>query len=679
MQTTPFFTRSLWIRWLSVLAAYAILLGLQYLTPLPAAFTALIAPAFGLALAAGLLYGMEILPALFAGSIVGHVYSGSSFPLAAGIALGEIAGVALCIALARRPLSKTQYSLDTILTSLVFIGSTLAGTALNTIIATSALFAAHLIPGSTIGYVLVARGGASGLGALVVTSYLLAWLGARSTPISRRNLLEKVAFSSVLIAVNGLFFWSFTGRSISLIPFLYLTILPLLYAGIRFGHRGKMSALMLMTASAMTGTLAGYGPFFGQPMTTALFGVDLFLGLLAFAYLLFASITEENQRSEAVLAEHTANLERALRKIRSADQAKTDFLATLAHELRNPLAPIVSALDILDQRSGHASEAATIIRTNIKTVTKLLDDLLDISRISRRKFSLTKEHMNLGDTIARAVAVVRTPLEERGHTFSLALPTEELWIHGDSTRIEQVIINLLNNAARYTERGGSVSLSCVCENDYAVIRVEDNGIGISEEMLEKIFEPFQQADSTGDGTAGLGLGLSLVRTLTELHGGTITAASRGRGRGSLFTLRLPALSRAQLPLFSPESPLGDTPRPRARDILVVDDNEAAAKGLAMLLRRAGHTVRLAHDGRTALSIARERAPHIMILDIGLPDMDGYELARRLRTNGGDTTLIALSGYGTSEDKAKADEAGFRFHITKPVGIAELEKTLARIA
>jgi PAS domain S-box-containing protein len=373
--------------------------------------------------------------------------------------------------------------------------------------------------------------------------------------------------------------------------------------------------------------------------------------------------------------------------LREADRRKDEFLATLAHELRNPLAPIRNAaqllqLDNLPPREFQA--AREIIDRQLAQMVRLVDDLLDVSRITRNKLQLRREPIELAAAIQSAIETSRPVIEEAGHRLIVDLPDEPLCLEADLTRLAQVFVNLLNNAAKYTDHGGEIRLSIRRDGSDAVISVRDTGIGILPEQLPRIFEMFSQVTPALDRTqGGLGIGLSLVRGLVEMHGGTIEAHSEGAGRGSEFLVRLPlgtdGLSCPLPPALSNFAPAsGEIPH-KCR-ILVVDDNLDAANSLAIMLRLLGHELITAHDGLQAVQAAADFEPDVVLLDIGLPKMNGYEAARRIRLSpcGQRMLLVALTGWGQEDDKRRAREAGFDHHLTKPVESEVLERLIASV-
>ena len=366
--------------------------------------------------------------------------------------------------------------------------------------------------------------------------------------------------------------------------------------------------------------------------------------------------------------------------LREADRRKDEFLATLAHELRNPLAPVRTGLQVLRLTADSAAAARTrdMMERQLAHMVRLIDDLLDVSRITRGKLELRPEPVTLQAVVETALEASRPAVLARGHELTVEVPPEPVWLSADLTRLGQVVSNLLNNAAKYTPEGGRIELRATAGAGAATVVVRDDGFGIPPEMLDSVFEMFTQVNRTLDSSqGGLGIGLTLVRRLVELHGGTVTAESAGPGQGSTFTVTLPRLAAPPAPAAPPPSP----PVARGLRVLVVDDNLDGAESLAMLLSLSGHDVGTAADGPSALRIAREFAPQVVLLDIGLPGMSGYEVARRLRADPPRVrpAIVALTGWGSDDDKAQAVAAGIDHHLTKPVDPAAVAELLGRLA
>src|SRR5512135_734222 len=437
---------------------------------------------------------------------------------------------------------------------------------------------------------------------------------------------------------------------------------PHLAVARRAGYHAVCTTPLLTSGGEMVGSIATYFPRLHRPSSRETRMVELYA------------------RHAAQFIENA----RLYRERREADRRKDEFLAMLAHELRNPMAPILNALHLLREQGGGpmAEQAREVAERQVRHLARLVDDLLDVSRISSGKIHLRKGRVELGETVARAVETARPLIAARRHELSGSLPDEPIPLEADAARLEQVLANLLNNAAKYTEPGGWIAIEARREGEAAVVRVRDNGIGIAPELLPRIFDLFTQADRSLDRSqGGLGIGLTLVRSLVEMHDGSVTAASAGVGKGSEFVVRLP--------LGAPEAP-GETegtghpgPPPesveaRSRRVLVVEDNIDGARLMARLLESRGHQTRVAHDGPSALEAAREQCPEVVLLDIGLPGMDGYQVAERLRGMEGmeRALLVALTGYGQDGDRQRSHEAGVDLHMIKPVDPEALIKLVA---
>ncbi|HEX7794204.1 MAG TPA: PAS domain S-box protein [Vicinamibacterales bacterium] len=374
------------------------------------------------------------------------------------------------------------------------------------------------------------------------------------------------------------------------------------------------------------------------------------------------------------------DLHRLAIDLAAADRRKNEFLALLAHELRNPLAPIsntVRALrrGVIDKETVRS--ASELLQRQVGQMSRLVDDLLDMSRISSGKIELRKDRIELAPVVAQAVEAARPQFRKLNHELTVALPPQPVYVNADRARLTQVIANLLNNAAKYTDAGGRVWLTMEHQGSEAVIRVRDTGIGIAAGQLPRVFDMFAQADTSLERSRdGLGIGLTLVKTFVELHGGTVEARSAGLGRGSEFIIRLPVLvAGAEI---APPSPANEASPVASRRVLVVDDSEDGAESMAMILQFAGHETVKAYDGVAAIEAAERFRPDVVLLDIGLPRMNGYEVCRRLRQEpwGRDITIVALTGWGQEDDRTRSKEAGFDVHMVKPVDFDALLQLLA---
>ena len=375
---------------------------------------------------------------------------------------------------------------------------------------------------------------------------------------------------------------------------------------------------------------------------------------------------------------------RAEAALRDADRKKDDFIALLAHELRNPLAPIRNGLQVvrLSPDRDARERAQAMMDRQLTHMVRLIDDLLDVSRISRNKMELRRARILLADAVSSGVETARPAIEAAGHDLRVQVPAGPIFLDADLTRIAQVVANLLTNSAKYTEPGGRIELVARRDGDVAVVSVSDTGIGIPAESLGTVFDMFSQVDrSIERSTGGLGIGLALVRGLVEMHGGTVAAASDGPGRGSVFTVRLPAVPhRAVRPAGQPGGAAGPATVP-GRRILVVDDNRDSAESMGEMLRLFGNEVALAHDGEEAVERAREFSPQVILMDVGMPRLNGYEATRRIRAQpwGRDIAIVALTGWGQEGDRVRSKEAGCTGHLVKPVSLPDLQSVLTELA
>jgi PAS domain S-box-containing protein len=370
-------------------------------------------------------------------------------------------------------------------------------------------------------------------------------------------------------------------------------------------------------------------------------------------------------------------------ELAQANRRKTEFLATLAHELRNPLAPLSNGLHLMRLASTQPEmleKTRQMMERQIQHMVHLVDDLLDVARISTGKVELRRRRMDLQEVVRTALETSASLIDAGGHRLAVDLPPQPLPMDADPTRIAQVVSNLLNNAAKYTPQGGHIALKVRVDGDQALLTVSDTGVGLPPEAIEKVFEMFAQVPGTGKPHGGLGIGLSLVQSLVALHGGSVSAASPGVGQGSTFTVRLPLLTQRSDTMADTTSAQPVSPSSQLH-VLVVDDNTDAAESLGVLLDIEGHAAHIAHTGADALQVAQSQALDVVFLDIGLPDMTGYDVARRLRMlpSMQNTMLVALTGWGTQDDRQRTREAGFDRHLTKPAELPAVEELLRAAA
>lgn len=450
------------------------------------------------------------------------------------------------------------------------------------------------------------------------------------------------------------------------------------------GYGGLGPGLVATVLGTVVGTLLFVPPWEWINEPNGAFITLLFVVIGTTASALCGALHRARMRTE----DKQRELERMQSQLRDADRRKDEFLATLAHELRNPLAPVQNAVGLL--QSPEASEndiqlAREIIDRQVKHLSRLVDDLLDVSRITSGKLVLRKERLSLETVLSTAIESSQPLIDARKHELTVIFSPERLEVDGDSVRLTQVFANLLNNAAKFTPPRGRIWLSVARESNEAVVRVRDDGVGIPKEMRPHIFDMFMQVDHSLERSAsGLGLGLSLAHRLVQMHDGRIEVDSDGSQQGSEFIVRLP-LCRTEpqsirLPAIAAAPAEAAVPT-RALRVLVVDDNKDAARSLVAMLRLKGHDTYVASDGLAAVEVARSVEPEVVILDIGLPVLNGYDAARRIRRlkNGNLVLLIALTGWGQAEDKQLAIDAGFDHHLTKPVDGATIDDLLAERA
>ncbi|HEV7443014.1 MAG TPA: ATP-binding protein, partial [Steroidobacteraceae bacterium] len=449
-----------------------------------------------------------------------------------------------------------------------------------------------------------------------------------------------------------------------------------IWAALRLGQHATATLVFGSMAVTIVATLSGRGPFVTANIGASLLQVALFMAVVAVTGLFLGAATAERNRAERRRSEDFARLRlseerlaRQAEELATADRRKDEFLAVLGHELRNPLAPLQNGLELLalgGNDQALVTHARQVMERQLRHLVRLVDDLLDVARIRSGKIVLEIERVELAAMIASAVELARPLIDARSHELQVILPPDTLWTDADRIRLPQLLANLLNNAAKYTDEGGNITLSIAQLGTDIIVSVRDTGIGMDAEALERVFDLFAQAAGPAHTVqGGLGVGLSLARSIAELHGGILTAHSEGPGKGSDFVLRLPAALAP--PLQETAAAPASEPAFRQR-ILIVDDNVDAAESLGTMLAYSGHDVRVAHGGVEALSAAREFSPNVMILDLGMPEMDGYAVARAVRSDPkfASTRLIALSGYGQPDDRRRTADVGFDEHLVKPV-------------
>jgi signal transduction histidine kinase/CheY-like chemotaxis protein len=629
-------------------------------------------PPAGIAVAALVLGGLRIWPAVFLGAFFVNVTTSGTVFTSLGIATGNtleaIIGAYLTIHYAngRRVFERAQDVFKFVAIS---------------------IFASAVSP--TIGLACLAFGGFAQWtefvriwltwwlgdvgGFLLVAPFLILWIENPRTIGDRRRVLEE-SLTLIAIALVGIFVFGGALPGIENYPIGFVCIPMLVWSAFRFGQREAATASVILTASATWGITRGLGPWarFANPVSSFILP-QAFMVTMAVMTLAMAAAVGERKRAEAEAHD-------ARKKAEEAGRGKDQFLAMLGHELRNPLGALVSAVKVLESvniQAEQASRIREIMARQSRHLARLVDDLLDIGRLTTGTIALHRRPMDIGECARNYIATQR--FNEEYAARKISLETKAVWINGDPDRIEQILANLLSNALKHTRGDGKILLVIRPEDDRAVISVEDDGDGMSADLLPRVFDLFAQGDQESDRRrGGLGVGLTLVRRLVELHGGTVEAHSEGLGHGSAFLVRMPRIDLIR------ENP---TRRPAparsytSRRILIVEDNTDARQALRLMLEQNGHNIFEADSGPSGVASALANHPDVALIDIGLPGFDGYEAARQIRSAPGveGIVLVALTGYGLPEDRRRAQQVGFDAHFVKPLDLDSLTDWLARAA
>jgi signal transduction histidine kinase/ActR/RegA family two-component response regulator len=629
-------------------------------------------PAAGVALAGLLLGGQRLWPAIFLGRMATYLATGTLLPLSAQLAIA--AGNAVSAVLGAEILNKAGGGsrLKTSRDAVLLIIAALLSSMLSAFIGASAIFFSQK---TDFAWLTFAEQWWAGhfAGVLVLAPAILGWAGERSVPENRLWWSQLLVSALLSTAVSYLVF----GPEPTPWAKPWLIFPALVWAALACGVRGGTTSLLTTGLVAVWGTTAGYGPFNENVSAVnsflPFFLLAQYLAVSAITTVILAVVAEERRGNEI--------LRRSEAALQEADRRKDEFLAILAHELRNPLAPIRSGVELLRMNGVAESQqdVLEVMESQVGQLVRLVDDLLDVSRITRGKLELVREHVNLSAIIHSALETSKPLLQELGHEVVLSLSPQPLIVEGDPVRLTQTIANLLHNAGKYTPKKGQVFVTTLREGNQAVIKVRDTGIGIPEELIGRVFELFTQVDShLKHAQGGIGVGLAIVRRLVEMHGGRIDATSEGPGKGAEFVVHLPLTTEFSEAQKNPEAIFKEE-NGLARRILVVDDNVDAAKTLSMMLRLYGHDVRTSYDGESGVAEAKEFKPELVLLDLGLPGMDGYTTAVKLREIfGSELTLVALTGWGQAEDRRRTELAGFNRHLVKPASSSELLEIIAKL-
>ncbi|MFL6579823.1 MAG: MASE1 domain-containing protein [Burkholderiales bacterium] len=646
-------------------AVYFAVAKAALLLAIPPGYATAVWPPSGIALAGLLLAGGRLWPGVWFGAALTNFTIQGSPLLAVLIGTGNTLEAVAAAALVHRYISPR--------------GELESGEAVVMFVAMSALSA---LIAATIGTVSLTLAGALNradlssnawtwfegdfTGMLIVAPLVLNWCMRPLPSWNTDKALEAAALALSTVLVTVFIFRNLVSAGV--LPLVFITLPFVLWAAIRFEQRVVTAAIAAMSAISVWYTLQAesrYGPD-SEELTS--FFLLSYTSTLMMTGLVMNAIIGQRERAELAVRQRVHELQESGRHI-------NEFLAMLSHELRNPLAPMVNALALMRKLPPNRHpQLLGIIERQVAHLSHIVDDLLDVSRITRGKILLQKAVVDLNDIVSRALDASRALIEAHGHALESQFFGEPLFVNVDATRISQVVLNLINNAVKYTPAGGRIAISVSRESGRAVFKVRDSGIGIGAELLPKVFDLFMQGDRALDRSeGGLGIGLTIARRIIEMHGGSIDASSSGPGQGSEFAVRIP-LAPAPAPAANVALPdNGAVPRVEHRRLLIVDDHRENADTLATLLASLGHQVATAYDGRKAIELAQQIHPDAVLLDIGLPGMNGYEVARALRSapQGAHTVLIAVSGYGQDEDRRRSREAGFDYHLVKPVDPARL--------
>ena len=518
---------------------------------------------------------------------------------------------------------------------------------------------------------------------IILTPFLLRWFAKPRFSRPWLELLETGAVFLLLIVTDYLLFIEGV-TNVGSLPLVYFLLVPLFWIALRLRPRFVTLSLVITSGFALAALISGPS----VPIAVyneQLFQLEIFMIILAGMFYIVVSLEEDRRLHSNLMRSQLATLENAVARVTSESQTKNDFIAVLAHELRNPLAPIMSSIEFLQLKPNREKEEVDMLammEDRMQTVRRLLDDLLDISRIAEGKFTLRKETIDVENVARRAVVSSSHHFKNRHQSFTFKAPKSPLLIEGDAVRLEQVVSNLLTNASKYSDSGAQITLTLERKDKQANITVTDNGIGIDPELLEHVFTPFHQLDLGDRSRKGLGIGLALVRSFVEMHDGQVVASSKGRGHGSQFTVVIPLSERGAVEAEAPQDDfsVADTEmKGKGPRILVVDDNDAAAWGIGRLLELQGCRVSYAYDGAQAISQVASKKFDIMLLDLGLPDQDGYSVAKTVRARGYHGRIIALTGYGSDYTRRNVEGVGIESYLVKPAGLADLKKAIPELS
>ena len=628
-------------------------------------------PPTGIALAAVLLLGYRATPAIFIGAFLVNITTAGSLLSSLGIAVGNtLEAVTGAFLVNRYANGSAAFNRARDIVSFSLLAG-LVSTSISATIGVTSLVLTGYAEASQYGAIWLTWWLGDATGALTIAPLLLLWATTRSLGPLRERPAESLL---VFLTIAGAGALVFIHSGLNRYPLPFLCIPPLIWAAFRFGQREVATGVTILAALAVWATVHGRGPFVMGSDNESLLLLQAFMGTIAAMTLPVAALIWERKAIAQERVELLDRERRARAEAEAASQAKDEFLAMLSHELRNPLAAICNAGQVLvelDKQHAFGGRAVEIISRQTKHLSRLVDDLLDVGRVTAKKIVLTQQRVNLAEAAQKCLAVCADVGRLQDHRTEVELaPT---WVNADPDRLSQIIDNLLTNAIKYTPAGGLIRVQTQVEGEESILRVNDSGVGIAADLLPRVFDLFTQGQRNLDrAQGGLGIGLTLVRHLVELHGGRVDAYSAGASKGSTFVVRLPRAESRR----TDESPLAGVARlTPARRILIVEDDADGREALRMQLVMSGYEVHEAHDGESGIELVQRVHPDVVLLDIGLPGVDGYEVARRLKTAPTCPRLIAVTGYGRPEDHQRAITAGFDEHLTKPLDYEDLQRAL----
>lgn len=635
-------------------------------------------PPSGIAIAACLLMGRDAWPAIFVGAFIANLTNAGSIATSLAIAGGNtLEGVLGAYFLRRFAAGARAFDHAPDVFRFAVLSGFLA-TSVSATIGVTTLAVGGYAAWAQYGYIWLTWWLGDASGALIFAPLIIVLTASRNVELPRERWLEASLLLGTLLAAAAFVFGGLYEPTRHY-PLAFLCIPPVVWAAFRFGPRETIAAMALLSLVATWNTHRGMGPF-AVAGIASLIVLQAFMATVAIMAMAIAALVSERKRVE----EERLILLSAERQARAAAEfaslSKDEFLAMLGHELRNPIGAIVTAIHVLGRSAslqGDAARARDVVVRQADTLTRLVDDLLDATRVATGKMALNRRRVDLASAAKRAIAALTTAGKTIEH--DLVVDAQSVWVDGDSTRLEQVVTNLVGNSLKYTPSGGRIRVVVTSESGAAILRVTDTGIGIAPELLPHVFDLFAQGQRSLDRTeGGLGIGLTLVKRVVELHGGSVEVRSEGEGGGSEFIVRFvaaapsPAEDRQQFA----EQP--SAPRRRAvRRILIVEDQADMREIMRLALESSGHLVFEAADGPSGIEAVQRLRPEVAVVDIGLPGFDGYEVARRIRTmlDGAPILLVALTGYGQPDDRHRAKAAGFDVHLVKPIEFDRLDAVL----